>query len=152
MYILLKLHLQKLKKLSLEADSVILDVGFCSKENFQFMSKEQINFITRLPKSHKIFSELAKQAGRMEVSENAIKYGDRVVFNERYPLRSSPGQALDPNFAASGGELNPEEIKSKKVTIYDYETYVHVIPDPSKKAKDTNTILKDSLDDKISKE
>lgn len=118
-----KTTVAEIKKLGLEADSAILDAGFCSKENLQFMCSEQINFITRLPKSHKVFNELVKQSGHMESRSNAIKYGDRIVF-----------------------------IKSKKIKLYDHEVYAHIILDPSKKGKDTNLILKDRLDDKIGKE
>ena len=113
----------EIKKLGLKTESAILDAGFCSKETLQFMCSEQINFITRLPKSHKAFNDLIKQAGNIEKMASAVKYGDRVVF-----------------------------IKSKKVTLYDNEIYAHIILDPSKKSKDTHLILKDSLDDKISKE
>lgn len=118
-----KTTVAEIKKLGLEASSAILDAGFCSKENYQFMCEEKINFITRLPKSHKVFNELIKNAGRMETSENAVKYGDRIVFT-----------------------------KSKKLLLYDYKTYVHVILDPSKKAKDTNIILKDKVNDKLTLE
>lgn len=38
------------------------------------------------------------------------------------------------------------------MTLYEHEVYAHVILDPSKKAKDTNLILKDNLDCEIKKE
>lgn len=119
-----KTTVAEIKKLGLRADSAILDAGFCSKENLQFMCTEQINFITRLPKSHKVFEELVKSSRyMMETSRNAVIYGERVVF-----------------------------IKSKKVQLYDHEVYAHVILDPSKKAKDTNIILKNKSDDMSAKE
>ena len=87
------------------------------------MCTEKINFITRLPRSHKVFYELVKQTKyMMESSKNAVTYGDRVVF-----------------------------IKSKKVNLYDHDMYAHVFLDPSKKAKDTNLLLKNNLDDTLSK-
>lgn len=116
----LKTTVAEIKNLGLEAGSAILDAGFCSKENLQFMCQEKINFITRLPKSHKAFDELVKEAGFMEKGENAIKYGERFVF-----------------------------AKSKKIRLYDHEIYAHVILDPGKKSKDTNLILKNRLDDKL---
>ncbi len=119
----LKTTVAEIKKLGLNADTAILDAGFCSKENLQFMCAEGIDFITRLPKSHKAFNDLTAQAGRMEVISNAIKYGDRVVF-----------------------------VKSKKVKLYDNEIYAHIILDPSKRGKDTNIILKDRVGDEISKD
>jgi transposase len=116
----LKTTVAEIKKLGLKADSAILDAGYCSKENLQFMCQEEINFITRLPKSHKVFNELVKEAGLIEESKNAIQYGERFVF-----------------------------IKSKKTKLYGHEVYTHVILDPSKKSKDTNLILKNRLDDKL---
>ena len=119
----LKTTVAEIKKLGLKADTAILDAGFCSKENLQFMCAEEMDFITRLPKSHKIFHEIIKQAGEMESSANAVKYGDRVAF-----------------------------IKSQKLNIYGNEIYAHIILDPSKKGKDTNMILKDKLEDEMNKE
>ena len=119
----IKTTVAEIKKLGLKTDSAILDAGFCSKENLQFMCTEKINFITRLPRSHKVFYELVKQTKyMMESSKNAVTYGDRVVF-----------------------------IKSKKVNLYDHDMYAHVFLDPSKKGKDTNLLLKNNLDDTLSK-
>jgi transposase len=118
----IKTTVAEIKKLGLKTDSAILDAGFCSKENLQFMCEEKINFITRLPRSHKIFYELIKQTKyMMESSKNAITYADRVVF-----------------------------VKSKQVNLYGHNMYAHVFLDPSKKAKDTNLLLKNKLDDTLS--
>lgn len=119
----LKTTIREIKTLGLKAGSAVLDAGFCSKENLQFMRQEGMDFITRLPKQHKAFQELIQEAGPMESSANAVKYSERVVF-----------------------------AKSKKVTLYGVILYSHVIIDPSKKAKDTNVLLKDRVDDAISKE
>ena len=113
----LKTTIAEIKRLGLKTASAILDAGFCSKENLQFMCQEKINFITRLPKSHKVFSTLVKEAGLMEEGANAIEYGERFVF-----------------------------IKSKKINLYGNEVYAHIILDPSKKSHDTTFILKNRLD------
>ena len=119
----IKTTVAEIKKLGLKTDSAILDAGFCSKENLQFMCEEKINFITRLPKSHNAFYDLVKQTKyMMESSKNAVTYGDRIVF-----------------------------VKSKKVNLYANDMYAHVFLDPSKKAKDTNLLLKNKLDDTLSK-
>lgn len=111
-----KTTVAEIKQLGLNADSAILDAGFCSKENLQFMCKERIDFITRLPKSHKIFSEIIDEIGHIESSGNACQYGERVIF-----------------------------IKSIKKNVYGHELCVHVIFDPSKKNKDVKFIFKDKL-------
>lgn len=116
-----KTTVAEIKKLGLETDSAILDAGFCSKENLQFMCCEDINFVTRLPKSHKIFHDFVNETKDVESAANAVQYGDRVVF-----------------------------VQSKKAMVYDHEIYVYVILDPSKKSKDTNIILKDQLHEALS--
>ncbi|MDX1917058.1 MAG: transposase [Rickettsiaceae bacterium] len=116
-----KTTVAEIKKLGLDTESVILDAGFCSKENLQFMCASQINFITRLPKSHKIFGEYIRATCDMENRSNAVQYGERIVF-----------------------------IKSYKTKVYGYDMYVHVILDPSKKSKDIKCILKDKLEENLS--
>ena len=118
-----KTTIAEIKKLGLSTESAILDAGFCSKENLQFMCEEQINFVTRLPKSHKIFNDHIKYTGTIESTINAVQYGDRVVF-----------------------------IKSKETVVYGHEMYVHVIFDHSKKNKDTHCIFKNQQNDKLTKE
>ena len=116
-----KTTVTEIKKLGLETESAILDAGFCSKENLQFMCSEDINFVTRLPKSHKIFHDFVNETKDIESAGNAVQYGDRVVF-----------------------------VQTKKATVYDHEMYIHVILDPSKKSKDTNIIMKDQLHESLS--
>jgi transposase len=116
----LKTTIAEIKKLGLKVSSAVLDAGYCSKDNLQFMCQEQINFITRLPKSHKAFDLLIKQAGAIEKSKHALAYGKRIVF-----------------------------IKSIKTNLYDHEMYAHIIFDPGKRSHDTKLIFKDRLDDKL---
>jgi transposase len=110
--------ISEIKKLGLEAGSAILDAGFCSKSNLEFMYKSNIDFITRLPKSHNIFANIVKEVGNIESSRNAVKYGDRIVF-----------------------------IKSQKKEVYGNDIYVHTIFDPSKRNKDLKHILQNNLSD-----
>lgn len=111
----------EIKKLGLIAESAILDAGFCSKENIQFLGAEEIDFVTRLPKSHKVFGEFVSGAGQIEETANVVHYGDRIVF-----------------------------VKTKKATLYGVELYVHVIFDPAKKSKDVKGIFRDQIIDKLS--
>src|SRR5690606_27170510 len=93
---------------------------FCSKGNLQFMCQEKINFITRLPKTHRVFRELTQEAGDMEISENAVLYADRVVF-----------------------------IKSKYINLYGHQVYAHIILDPAKKSRDIHSLLKNRLEEAL---
>ena len=109
----LQTTVQEIKKLGVDIDKTILDAGFFSKDNYQFLQTQKINFVTRLPKSHNVFYEIAGQCNNLESAGNAVWYGDRVVF-----------------------------IQSKSVKIYGHDVFAHVILDPSKKSKDTQNILK----------
>ncbi|KKB96067.1 Transposase DDE domain protein [Candidatus Arcanobacter lacustris] len=115
----LQTTIKEIKQLGLNTGSAILDAGYCSKENLLYMCEENIDFVTRLPRSHNIFYKLIDDTKLEESHENASKYGDRVVF-----------------------------IKSKEMKIYGQKMFAHVILDPSKKAKDMNIILRDSFDAK----
>ena len=116
----LKTTITEIKKLGLKTNTAIFDAGFCSKENLRFICNESINFITRLPKSHKAFSILIKESGKIDKAINAISYNKRVVF-----------------------------IKSIKTQLYDNDIYAHIIFDPSKNNSDTKIIFKDKLEDDL---
>lgn len=113
----LKTTMKEIKQLGLIADSAILDAGYCSKENLDYLCKEGVDFVTRLPKSHSIFFKLIDESGIDQSLEHAVNYGGRHVF-----------------------------IVSKQQTIYGNNMYVHIILDASKKAQDINTILKTTLE------
>ncbi len=83
------------------------------------MCDQGLDFVTRLPKSHSIFFDLVDELKVTESTAKLVKYGDRIVF-----------------------------IESKEVIIYDNKMFAHVILDPSKKAKDMHTVMKDKIDDK----
>jgi transposase len=119
----LQTTIKEIKNLGLNTESAILDAGYCSKENLIYMCKENIEFITRLPKSHKIFFELIDEANLTESSSNAIKYGERMIF-----------------------------IKSLEKEVYGKKIFVHIILDSYKKAKDMNIILKNNLNNISSNE
>jgi transposase len=116
----LQTTIKEIKHLGLNTGSAILDAGYCSKENLKYMCKEDVDFVTRLPRSHKIFYELVEEIKLEESVSNAVQYGDRVVF-----------------------------ISSKEKTIYGEKIFAHVILDPSKKSKDMNMALKNNLDEEL---
>ena len=113
----LQTTINEIKNLGLQTGSAILDAGYCSKDNLQYMCKAEIDFVTRLPRSHGIFYELIDKIEVKESHKYAVKYGDRVVF-----------------------------IASKEMEIYGHKIFAHVILDASKKSKDISNILRDKLD------
>ena len=116
----LQTTIKEIKQLGLQAGSAILDAGYCSKENLIYMCNENIDFVTRLPKSHNIFYELIDDVDLIESHANAIKYGERIVF-----------------------------IKSIEKNIYGHKMTAHVILDPNTKAKDMNFVLKNSTEEEL---
>lgn len=122
----LKTTLAEIKHLGLKPESALLDAGFCSKSNLELMCRENLDFITRLPKSHNIFFELVDQIKVKAGTCDLVNYGDRIVF-----------------------------VKSEKLKIYGTEMFAHVILDPSKRARDINIAAKnnpDSVQDKKQQE
>ena len=115
----LKTTIAEITNLGLKTESAILDAGYCSKENLQFMCSQALDFVTRLPKSHKVFFDLIDELKVTESMEKLVKYGDRIVF-----------------------------IESKEVTVYGNKMFAHVILDPNKKAKDMNMVIKHKIGEK----
>lgn len=116
----LQTTIKEIKQLGLKAGSAILDAGYCSKDNLIYMCDENIDFVTRLPKSHNIFYDLVDGAHFIESHANATKYGERIIF-----------------------------IESMEKIIYGHKMTAHVILDPNTKAKDMNFILKNSTEEEL---
>lgn len=112
----LETTLKEVAKLGLKTDSAILDAGYFSENNVRYLCEKEINFVTRMPSSRKVFKELVEKAKSIESRINAIQYGERVVF-----------------------------IKSIEQTIYDQKLHAHIILDPHKKAKDTQLLLREAF-------
>ena len=112
----LETTINEITRLGLKMDSAVLDAGYFSESNVRYLCEKNVNFITRLPRSRKIFKALIEDAGSIESRAYAIQYGERAVF-----------------------------IKSIETTIYDQKLHVHIILDPYKKAKDTQLLLRDAF-------
>lgn len=108
---------KEIKLLGLKAEHAIFDAGYFSETNITYLCQMKINFISRMPKSRKVFAELvAKHKRNLEEMSNATQYGDRVVF-----------------------------MKSVKIKLYGYKMFAHIILDPDKKAKDMKYLMLDAL-------
>ena len=108
---------KEIKLLGLKAEHAIFDAGHFSETNITYLCQMKINFISRMPKSRKVFAELVNKHKRnLEDMSNAIQYGDRVVF-----------------------------MKSVKIKLYGYKMFAHIILDPDKKAKDMKYLMLDAL-------
>ena len=112
----LRLTIDEINKLGLNIQSAIFDAGYFSEENIKFLCANNINFVSRMPKSRTIFQELIDSIGSIEKPSNAVQYGKRIIF-----------------------------IETKVVTLYDNEVYAHIILDMDKKSKDTHKLLNEYL-------
>jgi hypothetical protein len=65
-----------------------------------------------MPKSRVAFQQIVGDAQGIENANNAVQYGNRVVF-----------------------------IETKEVDLYGYKMFFYVILDPEKKAKDTKLLF-----------
>jgi len=114
----LKVTVEQIYKLGLKPESAILDAGYFSEDNIEFLCNEKINFVTRMPKSRKQFMKLVDEAGKIENRANAVQYGERVVFT-----------------------------KSKEINLCNNKLFAHIILDPFKKAKDVNQLIISALEE-----
>jgi transposase len=113
----LKATFKEIELLGLKVEHAIFDAGYFSETNINYLCKSQISFISRMPKSRKVFTELVdNHKTNLEDIANTVQYGDRVVF-----------------------------IKSVEISLYGYQMFAHIILDPDKKAKDMKYLMIDSL-------
>ena len=111
----LKCTIDEIVRLGLKTDSAILDAGYFCESNIRYLCEQDINFVTRMPKSRKIYKQLIDSVGDIARHANAVLYGKRAVF-----------------------------IKSIDTNLYDNRMFAHVILDPSKRAADIQNILRES--------
>ncbi len=114
----LKITMTQIRRLGLKPESTILDAGYFSEANVDYLCVENINFVTRMPKSRKQFKQLVDEVGNIETLADATQYGKRAVF-----------------------------IKSREINLYGHKLFAHVILDPYKKAKDTTKLVCESFED-----
>jgi len=119
---ILKTSLSDIKNLDLNVSEAIFDAGFYSNENIHYLINEKIDFMIRVPRNRKIFSELLEETNGIESITNATVYGKRAIF-----------------------------IVEKEIEIENKKIFAYIIQDPNKRGKEItkNTIL--GLDDKNNK-
>lgn len=116
--------IEELKKYDIKSSFALVDAGFYSEDNIKELYSEEIDFLTRLPSKRTLFKDLIKEAvPDIETFKNAVKYGDRILF-----------------------------IKQKKVDLFGYEGYAHIVLDPERKGRETKKLLINAIEDKESDE
>jgi transposase len=112
--------IEELKKYNINSSFALVDAGFYSEYNIKELNSKEIDFLTRLPSSTKLYKDLIKDAmPDIETFKNAVKYGDRILF-----------------------------VKRKKVTLFGKDGYAHIVLDPERKGRETKKLLIDAIEDK----
>jgi len=112
--------IEELKKYNINSSFALVDAGFYSEYNIKELNSKEIDFLTRLPSSTKLYKDLIKDAmPDIETFKNAVKYGDRILF-----------------------------VKRKKVTLFGKDGYAHIVLDPERKGIETKKLLIDAIEDK----
>ncbi len=100
-------------RLGLKLEQAIFDAGYFSEKNLDYLCKSNLRFLSRMPKSRKIFKELVAKLGELESSANAVRYGDkRNVF-----------------------------VQTCEIDLYGHKMFAHIILDPSKKGREITQAL-----------
>ena len=116
----LKQSFHDLDKLNLKADRAIFDAGFYSEDNLRLLINSNINFITRVPKNRKIFTNLASNSKSLQKSKNAVKYNKRGLFIEEFPINQ-----------------------------YDTKLYAYLILDPRKQGIDISRLIVNQVENGV---
>jgi len=83
----LAITIADIRQYGIEVDSCILDAGYYCGENIGDLDRLQIPYLLRLKAGNEIYDGLARDhLGGLEVYENRVLYGKRVVFIKRVPV------------------------------------------------------------------
>ena len=113
----------ELSNLGINNTFTLIDAGYFSQANINFLYENKINFLTRLPASRKLYKELLKNLGSdIESADNAISYGKRGLF-----------------------------IKRAAIDLYGHPGFAYLVLDPLRKGKEVNELLLQNNIEKMDK-
>jgi transposase len=103
----------ELRSMGVNSSFALIDAGYCSQSNIKMLYQQQIDFLTRLPASRKIYKDLLKEYGpNLEDIQNVVVYGERGMF-----------------------------VKKVKIDLYGQEAFAYLIQDPVRKGKEMNEFI-----------
>ena len=115
----LQTTIDELQLMGVKVDSALLDAGYFSETNIHELYNQQINFLTRMPKSRTVYKDLvAKHSGNLESLKYATKYGERAIF-----------------------------VKCKTIDLFGHNAYAYMVLDPVRKGKELQKLVIDHLAD-----
>jgi transposase len=111
----LETTISELKAMGVESSYALLDAGFFSETNIQFLYQREIDFLIRIPLSRLFCKTLIKdRASDLENLDNAFRYGKRALF----------GIVV-------------------KTNICEHDGFVYLILDPAKRSKDITQLVEE---------
>jgi transposase len=120
----LKTTVVELAKMGVNTAFVLIDAGYYSEDNIKNLFRESISFLTRLPASRTLYkSMIAECANSLEVAENAVIYGKRMLY-----------------------------VKRVSVDLFGYPAFAYVVCDVKRKADETTKFMIAAKEDKLSLE
>ena len=111
----LKTTISELRSMGVESSFALLDAGFFSENNINFLYEHGIGFLIRVPLSRNLCKNMIKDhAPGLEHLDNAFRYGKRALFG-----------------------------KVIKTAICGREGFLYLLLDPSKRAKDIEQLVEE---------
>jgi transposase len=115
----LKNTITELKLMGAKNKFVLLDAGYYAEENLTDLYKNNIDFLIRLPAQRMLYKEcILTHLEGIEHIKNATQYDERVLF-----------------------------VKPVEVDLYGHKGFAYIVLDPTRKAKEIQSIVKTYLDD-----
>lgn len=115
----LKNTLAELKLMGAKNKFVLLDAGYCSEENISDLYKNNIDFLIRLPAQRSLYKDcILTHLEGIEHIQYATQHDERVLF-----------------------------VKSIKTDLYGHTGFAYIVLDPTRKAKEIQSIVSTYLDD-----
>lgn len=115
----LKTTISELKLMGGKNKFVLLDAGYYSEENIIELYENEIDFLMRLPSQRSLYKTcVLEHLEDIEQIQYATQYNKRVLF-----------------------------VKPIQTALYDHPGWVYIVLDPTRKAKEMNTVVSAYLDD-----
>lgn len=112
----------ELSQMGVNTAFALIDAGYYSEENIKGLCKSGIAFLTLLPAGRRIYKELIfEHSGNLEVAENAVVYGKRMLY-----------------------------VKRVAVDLYGNPAFAYVVCDVKRKADETTKYMIAAKDDGLS--
>lgn len=100
----------------LKVDMAIIDAGYCTKPNIDELYGAHIEWLTRLPETHKVWKQMIqKESDDLRSKGHLVKYLDRYVYIKRVPIKVGTASQYEA-YAFLGYDVERAADETRKVT------------------------------------